>query len=254
VAVQVKLVGKTLAEVTHVGTLLKDGQQIRTVTWAAFPGSRTRTNALIAVLSVLVACTMPALWWMAVAMFVVHEGGHYMAARYYKLHVTDYAICAGPSILACNVVTLTNKGVKQTTYTLGTLPLYGYVRHEEGATPRQHIVIALAGPLMNILLGVACYTLMADWTTVGDLPHNLLAALPGVDMVSRPMYPLELFGHLNLLVAALNLLPIPPLDGGHVAYHTIRMTRWKETAERLYPRIAMVTVIALIILMFVGNC
>jgi len=72
---------------------------------------------------------------------------------------------------------------------------------------RGRIVVAGAGPAMNILLAIVTLTLAAVWIRFG--PH------------SQPFQNnVEIFlftgGFLNIALAIFNLLPIPPLDGSSI--------------------------------------
>ena len=69
-------------------------------------------------------------------------------------------------------------------------------------------ITGAAGPLMNIALG-----LLSAWLLVG------LSIFKGVvpEFVSNPLLRMLLMSvHINLFLAALNLLPVPPLDGSRV--------------------------------------
>jgi len=67
-----------------------------------------------------------------------------------------------------------------------------------------HLLVAIAGPLMNILFGIVI-TLIALGVTALGLVRNL--------EVLRAMYSAV---YLNFLLAFFNLVPIPPLDGSAV--------------------------------------
>lgn len=72
---------------------------------------------------------------------------------------------------------------------------------------RGRIVVAGAGPVMNIALGVLALTIAALWASYGasaqPLQHNVFVFF-------------LMGGWLNLALAAFNLLPIPPLDGSSI--------------------------------------
>ncbi len=107
---------------------------------------------------------------------LVHEFGHFLAARLCGVTVTAFSIGWGPVLL--------RKKVGETEYRLSALPLGGYcgmkgehafrealdtgadhIERERGsfyaAHPLKRIIIALSGPLANLLFAVAAYTLVA---------------------------------------------------------------------------------------------
>ncbi len=75
--------------------------------------------------------------------------------------------------------------------------------------PRRHMAITgAAGPLTNIVLA-----LLSVWLI------RLLGLAGGIlpDTIERPVYEmLKSSAYINVFLASLNLLPVPPLDGGRV--------------------------------------
>src|SRR5271167_3670489 len=106
--------------------------------------------------------------WVAVVlgiMILVHEFGHYAAAKYFGVRVDVFSLGFGKR--------LTGFRRNGTDYRISALPLGGYVKmagesplesrtgapDEFMSHPRwQRFVIALAGPAMNILLAVFLLT------------------------------------------------------------------------------------------------
>lgn len=86
-----------------------------------------------------------------------------------------------------------------------TLFVFGGVAAMEGEPPRPkaELLMALAGPATSVLLGLLALGLVAAGRLVGASPVEL-----GV---------VEYLGWVNLALAAFNLLPAFPLDGGRVA-------------------------------------
>lgn len=98
-------------------------------------------------------------------MILIHEFGHYAAAKYFKVRVEQFAIGFGKRIIGFT------RG--ETEYRINVLPLGGYVKMsgenpmddrtgdpgEFLSHPRwQRFIIALAGPTMNIALAIALLT------------------------------------------------------------------------------------------------
>jgi len=108
------------------------------------------------------------LLWLVVLigiMILVHELGHYLAARYFDVRIEVFSFGFGPRLAGFR------RG--ETDFRLSLIPLGGYVKmageqpsEETLADPRaflakprwQRLLIALAGPSMNILLAVVLLT------------------------------------------------------------------------------------------------
>src|SRR6202044_3665471 len=98
-------------------------------------------------------------------MILVHEFGHYAAAKFFGVRVDVFSIGFGKRLIGFK------RGV--TDYRISALPLGGYVKmagenpleSRSGAPdefmshPRwQRFIIAIAGPAMNILLAIGLFT------------------------------------------------------------------------------------------------
>ena len=108
-----------------------------------------------------------------------------------------------------------------------TLLLFGGVSRIEGdaTRPRNEFFIAFAGPVVSLIIGV---TLLGWWIAFGPERPNQITPLHGV---------LFFTGWMNILVAAFNLLPGYPLDGGRV----LRSMVWGFTGDmHLASRVAFV--------------
>lgn len=115
----------------------------------------------------------------------IHEFGHYIMARTFRVDIKEFAIGMGPRIL--------KKTSKKTgiTYALRLLPIGGFVsmegEDEDSENPNafcnkpviQRIAITVAGALTNIVLGFIFMAVIVS--TTATLPSNVIAELPAGD-------------------------------------------------------------------------
>jgi Zn-dependent protease len=70
-------------------------------------------------------------------------------------------------------------------------------------------LVALAGPVSNVVLALLGLTAMALWRRYGDFSNESQA-------VENGLYLLLIFGRTNFALAVFNLIPVPPLDGSNI--------------------------------------
>jgi regulator of sigma E protease len=63
---------------------------------------------------------------------------------------------------------------------------------------------------------------------------------------------LQILGLISLSLALLNLLPLLPLDGGHILFSIIEGLRGRAVAREVYERVSAVGIALFLILMFIG--
>ncbi|MDQ3067713.1 MAG: site-2 protease family protein [Actinomycetota bacterium] len=63
---------------------------------------------------------------------------------------------------------------------------------------------------------------------------------------------LWVLGLISLSLALLNLLPLLPLDGGHIAFSVIEGIRGKAVAREVYERVSVVGIAVVLLLFFIG--
>jgi Zn-dependent protease len=149
------------------------------------------------------------------ACVVLHEFGHILAARRY--------------------------GISTPTVTL--LPIGGVASMERLPTnPRQELVVALAGPAVNLVIGLilvlALGTLRPAELTEIDNPN------------------LSLLGRLaaaNIFLAVFNLIPAFPMDGGRVLHALIAMRVGGALATEIAAKIGQAFALGLGFLGLFGN-
>ncbi len=97
-------------------------------------------------------------------LILIHEGGHFIAARIFKVKVEEFSIGFGPKIFS-------KKG-KETEYSLSLIPFGGYVKmtgetersNEKGAFNNAKLLhrtaIVASGPFVNIVFGIIVYFIL----------------------------------------------------------------------------------------------
>jgi regulator of sigma E protease len=63
---------------------------------------------------------------------------------------------------------------------------------------------------------------------------------------------LWVLGLLSLSLALLNLLPLLPLDGGHIAFSIVEGIRGRSVGRGVYERVSAVGIALVLLLFFVG--
>ncbi len=112
------------------------------------------------------------------ASVLLHELGHALMALRYGIRASDIVI----------------------------YPFGGVARLQSMGTPRQEFWIALAGPAVSILLGLLLFAgsgVTGQWQPLDEMP-------------STPATVLQWLMMANFVLAAFNLIPAFPLDGGRV--------------------------------------
>ncbi|MGQ9824783.1 MAG: site-2 protease family protein [Desulfotomaculales bacterium] len=196
---------------------------------------------------------------------LVHEAGHFLAARALKIPVKEFSVGFGPALFK----TQKKNG---TVYALRPVLLGGYVVPERGAVEGsalwKQLLVYLAGPAANAACAVAVVAAAVAWALAGSVPALMLpvkAVLGGCMFlkliavhaagclhsgglsVSGPVGMVAWLGEmakslsgpaallpaalLNLALGLTNLLPLPALDGGRALMALFRVPpAWQERA------------------------
>lgn len=126
-----------------------------------------------------------------------------------------------------------------------TLYPIGGVASLEGMpkSPREQLLIAVAGPAVNFVLAAAIALLMV---LVGEQPLAL-------DIGVGPTSLLEALLYANLLMGSFNLLPALPMDGGRVLRAFLEMRMGAVRATDVAARVARVVALGMGIFAFVND-
>jgi Zn-dependent protease/predicted transcriptional regulator len=146
---------------------------------------------------------------------VLHEFGHILAARRY--------------------------GIQSPVVTL--LPIGGVASMQRlPSDPRQELVVALAGPAVNLVIGVALVLVL------GSLRPGELAEIqnPRLSLAGR-------LAAANLFLAVFNLIPAFPMDGGRVLHALLAMRVGGALATEIAAKVGQAFAIGLGFLGLFGN-
>lgn len=128
--------------------------------------------------------------------FIPHELAHKFAAVHYKCFA-QYEMWRNGLIMALLLAVATNGGFVFAAP--GAVVIYTVYQSRHGLhqivlSPKQNGLISIAGPLTNISIALLFFVFAPNFL----LTKNIV--------------------HINIFLAAFNLLPIPPLDGSKVFY------------------------------------
>ncbi len=115
-------------------------------------------------------------------------------------------------------------GVK--TIEIVMFPIGGLSRLERALRPAEELWVTLAGPLVNVLISAAIFGYM--FATHQAVPINLGDLLQPTDANA-----LARLAYGNLILAAFNLLPAFPMDGGRILRALLSYIRPEDQATRM---------------------
>lgn len=133
-------------------------------------------------------------------------------------------------------------------YGSSTIVLQGFggvtINNRRGnSPPGKSIIISLAGPFFSFLLAVLCLGGLALMPGAMDLTFSINPAGP-LDFFKEL---LAVMGFINVVWAVFNLLPINPLDGGHVVLHALRGKFRNERKAMYYSAYSSLIVLGILV-------
>lgn len=148
----------------------------------------------------------------------LHELGHALAAKKYNIKTKDITI----------------------------LPIGGLARLERiPEKPSEELVVAIAGPLVNIALAV----ITGLFITIPDLKELTIQLTGGVNQSNFFLN----FFIVNIWLSIFNLFPAFPMDGGRVLRALLAMTFERHIATNIAARIGQILAVGFVILGFYSN-
>ena len=117
---------------------------------------------------------------------------------------------------------------------------------------RDDVLTTLAGPGSNLLAALVCFVALIVLAKVSPLGGALIRNLPGsmsladTAVASSAIFPMVTLLYvgmtLNLILAAFNLIPLPPLDGSHLVRHLL-----PYNALAVYDRLGMISLFLMLL-------
>ena len=153
----------------------------------------------------------------AIMLFLLaHEGGHYLACRYYNIDATLPYFIPAPTLVGTFGAfikiraPITNKKVL---FDIGIAgPLSGFAV----ALPTMIYGIMNSRPISTVESAKGMYFGLGEPIIFKMIGSLLLPSMPeNYDLV---LHPLAFIGWFGCLATCLNLFPVSQLDGGHIAY------------------------------------
>ena len=210
---------------------------------------------------------------------IVHESGHFLMCKLFDVKTPVFSVGFGP--------VLASYTINGTTFQLAALPLGGYVAIDPASlatkTYLQKLIINIAGIVFNIIFALLLLIYLMWLTgqpniilngilTTYQLSRRMARAMFGmwrkekrteimgpIGIVSsttetqeanQTVFMIWWLALINLNVAIFNLLPIPLLDGGHIALDTIEALYGKPLPPHLVGTINMIFLLLFLMLLF----
>ncbi len=143
--------------------------------WKLISSQEKLSEVIKILLEITASAVLSKVWTIALAILffgviiIIHEFGHFICAKLFKVRVNEFSIGMGPAIF--------KKQKGETQYSLRALPIGGYVsmegEDEESEDERafnkkkvwQRIIIVVAGATMNLILGLVIMAITLSTST-----------------------------------------------------------------------------------------
>lgn len=146
---------------------------------------------------------------------VWHEFGHLLTARALRVPVKLIAVGLGPALWHRSLAGDLRLEVRAVPLGMAIGVVGRRTSDGHARRPATHdLLVAAAGPLASLLLGVLLFVAALFTVRTSGLGYWLFAT-----------------GLLSALLALLNLLPVPGLDGGHILMLALALGGWQLTPQ-----------------------
>ena len=150
---------------------------------------------------------------------LLHELGHALAAKNFHINTKDITL----------------------------LPIGGLARLERiPEKPSEELIVAIAGPLVNIALAFITGLFIAVPDTSGELINRLSGGINASNFLLN-------FFIVNLWLAIFNLIPAFPMDGGRILRAVLALKLKRHVATRIAARIGQLIALGFIFLGIFSN-
>ncbi|MFK3818027.1 site-2 protease family protein [Pseudomonas sp. NPDC089407] len=158
------------------------------------------------------------IWLMLVFLLLIHEAGHLIPMQRFGIK-PDKLIIGGYKLFSFR-----KSGI---IHEIGLIPLWAYVvsTDYEKAPSDRRAIIAAGGPLISLATGLLFF---------------------GIHYVS-PNWPTLVAAQGSILLAATNIIPLPPMDGWTIVEHFLnrRGIYFDDRNRRLLMGVGLATIIAI---------
>lgn len=210
---------------------------------------------------------------------VVHESGHFLMCKLFDVKTPVFSVGFGPALASYRR--------NETTFQLAALPLGGYVAIDPVSLAIkpywQKLIINIAGIVFNIIFALLLLIylmwltgqqniILSGMLTTYQLcmrmgrgmfgmwkkeqrseimgPIGIVSSTTEMQDTKQAVFMIWWLALININVAIFNLLPIPLLDGGHIAMDTIEALYGKPLPPHLVGNINLIFLLLFLTLLF----
>lgn len=138
----------------------------------------------------------------------IHEAGHYVALKWFKQDIQYFGVGFGADVFRWNK------------FRIKMFPIGAFIQptsQYEKLSSKEKLIVAAAGPFANILFALLMYLV-----AILNLENNHYS------------HALMIMTNINIGLALVNLIPIPPLDGWIILVNYLDIIKKPFSSKQLY--------------------